>query len=83
MSERMDNNVQPAPQETQELSVEEAFAQIRDLLAEMESEEVSLEKSFENYEKGMKLIRQCNEKIDRLEQKVQKMNADGSLEDFA
>lgn len=65
-----------------ELSIEDAFAQIRDLLAEMDQEDVTLEKSFENYEKGMKLIRYCNDKIDRVEKKVQKMNADGSLQDF-
>ena len=67
---------------SKEISIEEAFAQIRELLAQMESEEVSLERSFDNYEKGMKLIRLCNEKIDAVEKKVQQLNADGSLQDF-
>lgn len=66
----------------QEPSIEEAFVQIRGLLAEMEKDDVPLEKAFENYEKGMKLIRYCNERIDTVEKKVQMMNADGSLSDF-
>ena len=66
-----------------ELSVEEAFEQIRGLLAEMEKEDASLEQSFENYEKGMKLIRYCSAQIDTVEKKVQKLNEDGSTEDFA
>ena len=69
-------------EEGKELSIEEAFAQIRELLSEMESEDASLERSFDNYEKGMKLIRLCNEKIDAVEKKVQQLNADGSLQDF-
>lgn len=68
--------------EEREPSIEEAFAQIRELLTEMEKEDVPLEKAFENYEKGMKLIRYCNDKIDTVEKKVQMMNADGSLSDF-
>lgn len=66
-----------------DLTIEEAFAQIRELLAEMESEDVTLERSFADYEKGMKLIRLCNEKIDTVEKKVQMLNADGTVQDFA
>ena len=77
----MDDNVNITDEEP-ELTVEEAFAQIRTLLDEMESEDVSLERSFDNYEKGMKLSRLCNEKIDAVEKKVQQLNADGTLQDF-
>lgn len=73
----------PDPGAQKELSIEEAFAQIRELLTEMESEDVSLERSFDDYEKGMKLIRLCSEKIDAVEKKVQLLNADGTTQDFA
>lgn len=66
----------------QEMSVEEAFGELEKILAEMEKEDATLEGSFANYERGMKLIRLCNEKIDLVEKKVQMMNADGSLSDF-
>ena len=67
----------------EELSIEEAFGQIRELLEEMEAEDAPLEKTFENYEKGTGMLRYCSEKIDRVEKKVQKLNADGTTEDFA
>ena len=67
----------------EELSIEEAFGQIRELLEEMEAGDAPLEKTFENYEKGIGMLRYCSEKIDRVEKKVQKLNADGTTEDFA
>ena len=67
----------------EELSIEEAFEKIRVLLQEMEKEDVPLEKAFADYEEGMKLIRICNERIDRVEKKVQMLNADGTMQDFA
>ena len=67
----------------EELSIEEAFGQIRELLEEMEAEDAPWEKTFENYEKGIGMLRYCSEKIDRVEKKVQKLNADGTTEDFA
>ena len=61
----------------EELSIEDAFGRIRELL-----EDAPLEKTFENYEKGIGLLRYCSEKIDLVEKKVQKLNADGTTESF-
>lgn len=66
----------------EELSVEEAFEQIRALIGEMEQDDATLEKTFENYEKGIGMLRYCSGKIDRVEKKVQKLNEDGGTEDF-
>lgn len=66
----------------EELSIEDAFGRIRELLGEMEQEDALLEKTFENYEKGIGLLRYCSEKIDLVEKKVQKLNADGTTESF-
>lgn len=65
-----------------ELSIEEAFEQISKLLAQMEQEDCSLEDSFKCYEEGMKLIKYCNGRIDRVEKKVLALNADGELNEF-
>ncbi len=67
----------------EELTVEEAFGQIRELLQQMEEESATLEQTFDNYEKGMQLLRYANDRIDKVEKKVQKLQADGSTEDFA
>lgn len=66
----------------EELSIEDAFGRIRELLGEMEQEDAPLEKTFENYKKGIGLLRYCSEKIDLVEKKVQKLNADGTTESF-
>ncbi|MDD6716632.1 MAG: exodeoxyribonuclease VII small subunit [Firmicutes bacterium] len=68
--------------EEKQLSIEEAFAKVQELLSEMSKEDVTLEQAFSNYEEGMKLIRYCNGKIDSVEQKVQKLNQDGSMDEF-
>ena len=63
-------------------TIEEAFAKVQELLSEMSKEDVTLEQAFSNYEEGMKLIRYCNKKIDSVEQKVRKLNQDGSMDEF-
>lgn len=65
-----------------DLSIEEAFAQLQKILAKMEDEKTTLEDSFASYEKGMQLLQYCNDRIDRVEKKVQKMAEDGTTTDF-
>lgn len=69
-------------QEEKQLSIEDAFTKVQELLSEMSKEDVTLEQAFSDYEEGMKLIRYCNGKIDSVEQKVQKLNQDGSMDEF-
>lgn len=66
----------------EELSVEEAFVQIEEVIANLEAEEITLEQSFREYNRGMRLLRHCNETIDRVEKKVLKINEDGGLDEF-
>ena len=72
---------QEAPQE-QELTIGGAVERLQGLRARMEEGDVSLEEACDCYEQGMKLLRACNDKIDRVEQKVLKLSEDGSLEEF-
>lgn len=69
-------------QEQQELSLEEAFAQIEDVIAHLETEEITLEESFQEYNRGMRLLQHCNSAIDRVEKKVLQINEDGGLDEF-
>lgn len=64
------------------LSVEDAFDQLQHILERMDAEGVSLEESFRCYERGMKLIRYCNETIDRVEKKVRVLSAEGESYEF-
>jgi exodeoxyribonuclease VII small subunit len=69
-------------QEEKKLTVEEAFMQIESKIQALDSDEISLEDSFKEYQEGMKLLKYCHEAIEEVEQKVQKIAEDGSLEDF-
>lgn len=66
----------------QELSLEEAFAQIEEVIAHLETEEITLEQSFQEYNKGMKLLQHCNATIDQVEKRVLQINEEGGLDEF-
>ncbi|MDE7284032.1 MAG: exodeoxyribonuclease VII small subunit [Lachnospiraceae bacterium] len=68
--------------DTPECSLEEAFEQIEATIARLEDEDITLEDSFRAYQDGMKLLKYCNEKIDRVEKQVLKINEDGELDEF-
>ena len=68
--------------EKEELTLEEMLQMLDEHIQELESEEISLEQSFHVYEKGMKLLKECNEKIDHVEKKVLELNADGNLQEM-
>lgn len=71
-----------AETEENKLTVEEAFAQIEEKISNLEKDDISLEDSFREYQEGMKLLKYCHEKVSEVEQKVQKIAEDGTLEDF-
>ncbi len=53
-----------------ELSLEEVFEKIENSLEKMEESEISLEDSFKLYEEGIRLIKVCNDKIDKVEKQM-------------
>lgn len=63
-------------------SLEALFAEVEALIGRMEEPELPLEEAFDAYEKGMKLIRACNGRIDQVEQRMLMMNEAGELEPF-
>lgn len=65
-----------------ELTLEESFEQLDEMIGRLEERDVPLEESFEIYKKGMEMLKDCNEKIDTVEKKMLQIGADGELEDF-
>ncbi|MBQ9142739.1 MAG: exodeoxyribonuclease VII small subunit [Lachnospiraceae bacterium] len=65
------------------MTIEENFAKIEETIEKLESEEISLEEAFAAYSEGMKLLKSCNDQIDKVEKKVLKLAGDGSLTEFA
>ena len=54
----------------QDQSIEETFAQLDELLEKLEATDTSLEESFACYEAGMKLVKACSDKIDKVEKQM-------------
>jgi exodeoxyribonuclease VII small subunit len=68
--------------EKEELTLEESFERLEQMLEQLEDPQLSLEASFGLYQQGMALLAQCNEKIDTVEKKILIMNGDGELDEF-
>mgnify|MGYP003342828295 CR=1 FL=1 len=64
-----------------ELTLEQAFEKLENSIEMLEQEDISLEESFKIYQEGMKLIATCNDKIDRVEKEVLKLNENGELDE--
>lgn len=64
----------------QTLSIEESFVKLEETIQQLESGEISLEEAFACYSDGMRLIKDCNAQIDRVEKQVLKLTEDGALE---
>lgn len=69
-------------EQQEELSLEETFAKLDEMLERLENRELPLEESFRLYKEGMDLLCTCNKKIDTVEKKIQIMNGDGELDEF-
>lgn len=67
----------------QEITLEEAFQKLDEVIEKLESPEATLEDSFQKYEEGMKLLKVCNDRIDQVEKKVQVLSGNGELHDFS
>jgi exodeoxyribonuclease VII small subunit len=53
-----------------EMKLEEAFEKLNNVLVELEKSDVSLEDSFTLYQEGMKLLKSCNDSIDKVEKEL-------------
>ena len=65
-----------------QLTLEESFEKLDETLVALEGRNITLEKSFELYQQGMELVKNCNDQIDRVEKKMQVINEEGELSDF-
>ena len=54
----------------EELSIEEMFDRLDGIMRTLEDSRSTLEESFASYEAGMRLVRDCSEKIDKVEKQI-------------
>lgn len=64
------------------VSLEEMFGQIENIISELENPEIDIEDAFSKYENGMKILKECNSKIDTIEKKVLVISGNGELDEF-
>lgn len=65
-----------------EITLEQTFEKLEEAISKLEQDDISLEESFKIYKEGMKLIQSCNNKIDKVEKEVLKLNENGELDEF-
>lgn len=65
-----------------QMSIEESFEYLDDVIDRMEDPDISLEESFSLYEKGMKVLKQASKAVDEVEKKVKLIDDEGNEEDF-
>lgn len=53
-----------------EKTLEASFEEINDIIQKLENQDVSLEDSFHLYQEGMKLLKTCNDSIDKVEKQL-------------
>lgn len=63
------------------LSFEEAYARLEEIVAQLESADLAVDRSVELYEMGMRLIRHCTSCLDGAELRIKQLvgGADGEL----
>lgn len=70
-----------SPEQKQELSFEDAFARLEQILEKMNSGAVGLDESLKLYEEADKLIATCNKRLTDAERKIEMLvkNRNGDL----
>jgi len=69
-------------EEIESKSIEERFSEIEELLSKMDSDDISLEESFEYYKKGLDEIKESYKMLQSMEGKMLKLTEDGELEEL-
>ena len=68
-----------------EISFEEAISELQSVVDRLEAGKVALEESLALYERGVALVKICNERLDAAQQRVSAVRLDGTeplLESF-
>lgn len=55
---------------TENVGIEDNFEQLEDIISKMQSDRITLEQSFELYNKGLSLVQDCNNQIDKIEKQI-------------
>ncbi len=63
-------------------NLEEMFQDLEKVIKDMENSDVTLEQSFDLYNRGMNILKECSRTIDEVEKKVLVLDEDGATHEF-
>jgi exodeoxyribonuclease VII small subunit len=64
------------------MKLEESFDKLNKIMEELEKPEISLEDSFALYQEGMKLLKACNDSIDKVEKDLIILSENGETNEL-
>ena len=59
---------------SEERTLEESFKELDGLIEKMQADDLPLEDAFNLYKKGIELVQYCNDKIEKVECDIRKLN---------
>ena len=65
-----ENNTGNNMNNTENVGIEDNFEQLEDIISKMQSDRITLEQSFELYNKGLSLVQDCNNQNDTIEKQI-------------
>ena len=65
-----ENNTGNNMNNTENVGIEDNFEQLEDIISKMQSDRITVEQSFELYNKGLSLVQDCNNQIDKIEKQI-------------
>ena len=65
-----ENNTGNNMNNTENVGIEDNFEQREDIIPKMQSDRITLQQSFELYNKGLSLVQDCNNQIDKIEKQI-------------
>lgn len=64
------------------MKIEESFEKLNQIMEALEKSDVSLEDSFSLYQEGMKLLKACNDSIDKVEKELIVLSENGETNEL-
>lgn len=65
-----ENNTENNMNNTENVGIEDNFEQLEDIISKMQSDRITLEQSFELCNKGLSLVQDCNNQIEKIEKQI-------------
>ena len=64
------------------INIEKLLNELESIVNKMECDDLNVEDSLKSYEKGISLIKNAQSKLKKIEQKVEILSKEGTLENF-